>query len=608
MAEIVRQETYVEELPPKTDSSSAYGGKFLVAFLCLSLSAIAVIPFYFFGRPQFGEKQWYLHMPVTHDMHLHLEQMKSFYNGLAAGEIYPRWEEDTNRGFGAATTSYYPPGVYYLTSAGYALSHNWIVALLLTHLLMMIASAAAFYLYIHQYISRKASLLAMAAYIFLPYHLLDQYQRGAMAELLGFVWMPLMLYFGDRLFRRKDLEASLQTKSQRPSAWLNIAGLAASYGGFLWSHPPTAYQFSLAFGVYLLLLTLLRKDFRGLVFSGCAIVLGVLLSAAYLYPAAAEQDLIRHEYITETWPYHSTYIFVHHLPYNSVGAFFTLLDSIWIFGAAMMLVGGGLIFAYGRRSAAEILKEQAILWLVTGCFVSFMMLKYSAFIGRHIPKIEIGVFTWRMLSISSLVVALLAGLCAHLASDTMNLEKIQRRSLTSLSLFILIGGILFSFFTVVQPMIYAPDFIPSQEHVNYATIPHDAPEDPREMPRLERAILEGRKGEIEIKQWLPQSRLLRVNLPESDTLFIRTFNFPGWTATVNGQPMAIKTGKILKEIKLELPAGEYEIKLEYLNTPIRQRGELATKAAFLILIIILIIGFVSKMFARTRFAKVSAEA
>ncbi len=176
--------------------------RLLIALLCVALSGLASVPFFFMGQTKTEGGGLELKMPATHDMHLHYEQMRSFYHGLSAGSIYPRWEEDTNRGFGAPTMSYYPPGVYYITSLFYAMSGDWIRTLLNAHLLMMLASAAAIYIYARRFMSRFAALTAMAAYIFLPYHLLDQYQRGAIAELLGFIWMPLMLMFGESLFRR----------------------------------------------------------------------------------------------------------------------------------------------------------------------------------------------------------------------------------------------------------------------------------------------------------------------------------------------------------------------------------------------------------------------
>src|SRR5205085_1272615 len=97
---------------------------------------------------------------------------------------------------------YYPPGVYYLTSTCYALLRDWTRALLGAHLLMMLLSALALYWYARQVMSRFAAAVAMSAYVLGPYHLLDQYQRGALAELLGFIWMPLMLLAGEQLLKK----------------------------------------------------------------------------------------------------------------------------------------------------------------------------------------------------------------------------------------------------------------------------------------------------------------------------------------------------------------------------------------------------------------------
>ena len=522
-------------------------------------------------------------MPVTHDMHLHLEQMKSFYNGLSAGRFYPRWEEDTNRGFGAATTSYYPPGVYYLTSAFYVLCQDWILTLLCTHLLMMIASAASLYLFIRQFISRRGAVAAMAAYIFLPYHLLDQYQRGAMAELLGFVWMPLMLLFGERLFRPRVNQQAAKKYFLTSSLLINIAGLAASYAAFLWSHPPTAYQFSLAFGLYTLFLSTMRKHWSGLMYVALAITLGVGLAAAYLYPAAAEQNLIRTEYITETWPYHLTYVFVHHLPYSLYGGFFRLLDGIWILGAVLIPLSGAAILWLTRRSLRPVALEQSFLWMLMGCFATFMMLNASEPIGRLIPKIDIGVFTWRMFGITSLSMALLTGVCAHLISKRRVKRFSSRVIFTSLVGLILVGGLIFSVATILFPMVHAPVFTPASEHVNFATLPHDAPLEPLELPWLDPALLVSGNGDVQVEDWRPEVRHLQVVLHEPDVLLVRTFNFPGWTATVNGTPAIINTGEAMSEITLDLPAGTHQVKLEFLDTPLRRRAERITQAAFLTL-------------------------
>ncbi|MFP5263930.1 MAG: hypothetical protein ACLGJB_18770, partial [Blastocatellia bacterium] len=84
----------------------------LIASICVGLSAVSVVPFFFMGRSEGPGSSLELRMPVTHDMFLHYDQMRSFYEGLRGGEGYPRWEQDTNRGFGGPTTSYYPPAIY----------------------------------------------------------------------------------------------------------------------------------------------------------------------------------------------------------------------------------------------------------------------------------------------------------------------------------------------------------------------------------------------------------------------------------------------------------------------------------------------------------------
>ena len=531
-----------------------------IALLCVALSGMAVVPFFFMGRAPDGASGMELRMPATHDMHLHYEQMRSFYNGLSAGSIYPRWEEDTNRGFGAPTMSYYPPGVYYVTSLFYAISGDWIRALLNAHLLMMLASAAAIYIYARQFMSRFAAVTAMAAYIFFPYHLLDQYQRGAIAELLGFVWMPLMLLFGERLFRQTSpLEIRVQDsgdqseakkatgRSQTSRLLWNFAGLAASYGAFVWSHPPTAYQFTLAFGIFLIALAWLRRDVKGLLYAGAAVALGLAISAAYLYPAAVEQDLIRHEYISETWPYHNTYVFVHDLYYiDSHHPFFRLINSLWIFGTVLIALSAIVFLAvksYARALKPQ-LRERVLLWVILGAFATFMMTKLSYPIGRFIPKINIGVFTWRMLSITTLVLALLAGACVQAAIESAkNQQRDRRLVFSSLAAVIAIGGIIFGIGIVAAPVSRAPVFVASLEHVNFATIPRAANEDMFALPVVNAAELERGRGEIFVERWDPHHRAVRAEMREPDRLLLRTFDFPGWKVTVNGQAVQIGHGR-----------------------------------------------------------------
>jgi 4-amino-4-deoxy-L-arabinose transferase-like glycosyltransferase len=576
--------------------------RLLIALLLVLLSVGAVAPFFFMGRPEPGEENsapsgLELSMPTTHDMFLHFDQMKSFYVGLEAGEIYPRWEEDTNHGFGAPTTSYYPPGVYYITSAFYALTGEWLRALLDAQLLMMIASAMAMYVYCRQSMTRIAACLATSAYIFLPYHLIDQYQRGAIAELLGFVWMPLMLLFAERL-----MEMGKTLLNEKPDAiahgWKSqlppIAGLGLAYGLFLWSHPPTAYQFSLSFGLYVGLLALMRREWKGVIRVGAGIGLGMALSAAYMLPAAVEQELIRHEYVSESWPYHNTYVFVHDLYNKEVHRdFFARIDGIWVLVTVVIVVAGLALLARGRGSTRleTRLRQRVIACVTVGLFVTFMMTRYSEPIGKHIPKIDIGVFTWRMLAISTLVVALLAGWCMEAAIRAEGKPRNERVALGLLGVLILLGGLVFSVSSIAWPMIRAPFFVPEEQHINYAIIPRTAPADPDELPDdVPQAELESGLGTLTVSEWKPEHRVIKVDLTQQDKLLIRTFVFPGWRATIDGKAAPIAAGDELGEIEIDAPAGAHVVELNFLNTRIRNVGSIITIAATFLMVSFFVAG------------------
>ena len=569
--------------------------RFAAGLLCIGLSAFAVVPFFFMGRSEAGSA-FKLRMPITHDMFLHYDQMRSFYNGLAAGELYPRWEEDTNRGFGAPTTSYYPPGIYYLTSAFYAVTQDWLLALMSTHLVMMIAAAAALYFYARQSMGLGAAIAAMAAYIFLPYHLLDQYHRGAMAELLVFVWMPPMLLFGERLIKSSS-------STRESSTFASVFGLAVTYGAFLWSHPPTAYQFTLGFGVYVVVLAVLRREWKGLISIGFALALGIGLASAYLLPAVIEQDLIHREYIAETWPYHKTYIFVHDL-YNSDvhRAFFKLVDAIWISGTATIAVAGIVLLWIKRQAIAadNTLKQRVLLWILIGGLASFMMTSASMPVGKLIPKIDIGVFTWRMLSVTTLVVALLAGALTQAAVEAgKHKSRYDRALFLSLAALIVIGGAVFSAIAVARPMTNAYVFEPEPEHLNWATIPSSAPADPTELPdevpQAELATSEN--GAVVVEEWKPEHRVLRASLKQDDQLLIRTFNFPGWTAAVDGVQVPIRSSEDLGSIEIEMPAGTHRITLDFLDTKPRRTFRIVSLSA---LVIVLGLGAASFVHSKKR--------
>src|SRR6266511_392068 len=565
-----------------------------VLFALVAMTAIATLPFFVIGEDQKvgccgGE------MPVTHDSWMHLNQMRAFYRGLEAGRLYPRWDDETHGGYGAPTLAFYPPGAYYVTSFFYFLTRDWSKVWIGFYWLASFASAAAIYYYARRTMSRAASLIAAAVYVFAPYHLINQYQRGAMAEFLSFIWTPLVLLFAERLL----------ADSSRRELLLSFAGLSASFGAFLLSHPPTAYQFLLVLGPCFVVWAIRMKRRRRLLIIGCALGFGLMIAAAYFLPAVAEQNLVNYDDVERTWPYHASYVydFAQKVYDHARDSFFSRLDRIWAFNALAILLLGGAVLNGTYRSYESYkpdsgpipdsaLRKRVWLWAWAGLIASFLMTKYSKPIGRLIPKIETGVYSWRMMALTSFAMALLAGACFEVRSTAFWRKRLNHQALppegdttnsppkggtTNLaplvaSLMILIAALAASAWYVAWPMWRAQSFEPNPEHYNYATLPRGAP---REAPPMDRAQLASSNGRVTVEYWAPELRRLRVEAPKPDQLQFRTSNFAGWTAIVDGGWTEIKEGAG-KNIVIDAPEGEHAVTLELRSTPVRRAGNVIT--------------------------------
>jgi hypothetical protein len=118
-------------------------------------------------------------------------------------------------------------------------------------------------------------------------------------------------------------------------------------------------------------------------------------------------------------------------------------------------------------------------------------------------------------------------------------------------------------------------------HYNIATLPRGVP---LETPppggtggpgAMDRAQLVSGNGRFTIEHWAPELRELRVEMEKPDQLQFRTSNFAGWTATIDGGLVEIKEGAV-KNIVIDLPAGERMVALELRSTPVRRASDAIT--------------------------------
>jgi uncharacterized membrane protein YfhO len=71
---------------------------------------------------------------------------------------------------------------------------------------------------------------------------------------------------------------------------------------------------------------------------------------------------------------------------------------------------------------------------------------------------------------------------------------------------------------------------------------------------------------------------LRVQAKQTTQLEVRTTDYPGWTALLDGQAVTIKRGAV-GNITLAVPAGEHRVVLDFRSTPLRRASNWLTVVA-----------------------------
>jgi hypothetical protein len=224
------------------------------------IAIIAMLPAFLFGP---GE---------THSASYNFVWIRQFGEAMAQGNLYPRWLPDSFEGLGSPAFYFYPPLVYWLAGGIDALGATTHQAINIAGLALIFASGVTMHIWLAARGTRP--LLGASLYMILPYHLLDFYTRGALAELGAFIWLPLIALGIQRLPERRGMIL-----------------LALSYGGLSITHLPVA----MLTGLFLIAPLIAHRYWRDRTILWPALIAGTLaigLAAFYLLPALTLQDRI----------------------------------------------------------------------------------------------------------------------------------------------------------------------------------------------------------------------------------------------------------------------------------------------------------------------------
>jgi hypothetical protein len=590
----------------------------LAFVLLLGLIAIAPLlqPGYFWGAHDARHDVYFIHQ---------------YHQSVQDGAWLARWAPDFSFGYGYPFFIVYGPAAPFLGEVfhgllglGYEESAKAVLAL------SMLLSGFAMYAFLRSWLGRAAGVVAAAAYLFAPYHLVDVYVRAAMAESLALAFLPLALWgFREAVIRPR---------------FLAIAGAGLAFAALMWTSNLVSLVFAPALGLYVATLIwhtarhagdgpLLRRLLFRAVAPAAGLLLGLGLSAAFFVPAIVEQGFINR----------SQWFGAYYDPAQHFVYFHQLFSPAWGFGISqpgpVEAANGGLSFQLGVvpvvLSAVALAlsgrferstRFELRVWAVWGLVAVFLTLGASAWVWEHVPPVGFAQFPWRYLMLAILPLAILPGaLAADERAWPAASGSARGAGAVILALLLALGSYAYLKVEIRPPTkeqgpVSYPALMRFQrtaDEMTGVTVWVDPEERPNWSPMADEWV-RGREVTTRVDYaTVPQNETLAVNsedvgaLHEQVYYFAKepgrsiTFNrfwYPGWRAWLldgkDGRPVAElpveREAGPLARLVVQVPAGEGFVLLRFGDTPLRSTARWVTIGALSLLAVIVAAGWLRR--------------
>ena len=534
----------------------------------------------------------------AHDAPHSVFYLLEFDKAFRDGNLYPRWGIDFALGYGYPLFSYYSPLAYYVAECFHLLGAGLTDAVKMTYILATVGSGLSMYGFVRRLFGRNAGLLAAVVFMFIPYHLVDLYERASFAEYCAFAFLPLVFWAFWELI-------SAPTRHR-----LALAALA--YAGLIMTHNATFLMATPLLALYCLYL-LLHQSAGGTTdrsgpshrtstvqrLSGAlgAALLAFALSAALLFPALLERDYIAQEQWTQ-----GSFNYLKHFIYPA-----QLLSPIWGYGYAGEGPFDDVSLQLGL--VAVVLSVMAVIWrprtrrgqwmffFVMTCLLVFLMLPLSSPLWQALPIVNLVQFPWRLLILTALTLSVTAGgLIAGLPRD-----PISGRSHTldpAVVVVCLLTVLASQHYAVPQFTAHDPRSETEKAIIDFETFhPPDrvgmtawVREQPQDSPLVEeylndrpltRAQVIGGTGRADTLRSGGASIEAEVEAESGAAVQFYVYYFPGWEARVDGEKVPTRPESPHALLTIDVPPGRHRVELRYTDTAMGKAGKLVSALALL---------------------------
>jgi hypothetical protein len=372
---------------PSSDRTRAIRGRALL----LAVIGIAILALAWRG-PSCGQ-----------DLDFHLQNWIELAHAWRHGLLYPWWAASANYGAGEPRFVFYPPLSRILGALlGCVLPWSWTP--LAFALLCLLGAGFSLRAMARAWLPEDSATLAACLYVVNPYMLFVVYERGAEAELLAAVLIPLLVLF------------ALRPAAGRSSGKSSIVPLALTFAALWLTNAPSGVMGSYMLVLLVLVAAIQQKSLRLIARSAVAVPLGLALAGFWLVPAILQQrwveiaratgSLLR---VQDSFLFGFVRLASLPAPVSSQDQFDLAYHNqvlrlvSWI---VVALLAATVLAAWPSR------RQGARLWLpfiITAAVIAALQFPWSEPVWRTIPELGYLQFPWRWMLLLGLIFATLAG-------------------------------------------------------------------------------------------------------------------------------------------------------------------------------------------------------
>lgn len=397
-----------------------------------------------------------------------------------------------------------------------------------------------------QWLACRDAIFAATLYAANPYYMVIVYWRSAFAELLAGALLPLLLLYALRCSEEEG-QAVIPLGLIVAAAWL--------------TNIPAAVMANYSLALLIVIMAILKRSARVLLYGALACLLGAALAAFFLVPAAYEQRWVNiSEVLSPGVRPQDNFLFVkiNDPDHNR----FNLLVSL-VASAEMIVLALAIFFSRRWRQKSPAHWYTLVGWAACAVLLNF---SFTSFLWMHLPELRFLQLPWRWLLCLNVTFALFV---------TMAWRRWIARALICLAM---LAALAFVWYRVQPPWWEtAGDFGEMLEQQKtgagyegtdeYVPAGADSYEVKHDAPLVALNENEGATpDQFHIQRWNAESKIFSVRLDHPGELALRLFNYPAWSVEVNGERVATATRDVTGQMLIPVKAGESRVTVTFKRT------------------------------------------